>query len=281
MLTEAKIGETVVDLLYKAETTLPSDVVGALRAAERRESGVAKTQLKAILNNVVLAGERKTPICQDTGLPVFFVGVGSKSKADLSVIEKGIVRGVRLASKTIPLRPNVVHPITRKNTGDNTGVGVPIVEFMSLPGKDYIEISVLPKGAGSENMSALKMLNPSEGVNGIKKFILETVAYAGSNPCPPTIIGVGIGGTADKAMKLSKKALLRRIDERNKDKLFAKLENELLSDINRLDVGPMGLGGKTTSLGVNIEFAFCHTASLPVAVNIQCWADRRATARIK
>jgi fumarate hydratase subunit alpha len=188
---------------------------------------------------------------------------------------------VKVASKEIPLRPNIVHPISRKNSGDNTGAGVPVIEFEVLDGKDFIEISVLPKGAGSENMSALRMLNPSEGIVGIKKFVLDTVAAAGSNPCPPTIVGIGIGGTADRAMLLSKRALLRSLDSRNSDAAMAKLEKELLTDVNQLGIGPMGLGGKTTSLGVCVEYSFCHTASLPVAVNIQCWANRKAKARIR
>jgi fumarate hydratase subunit alpha len=282
MLTREKIRDSVVELLLEAETSLPKDVENALKKAYKAEySDIARTQLKAILDNVALAGKKKVPMCQDTGVPVFFVGLGSKAKVDIGLVTDAIIEGVKVASKEIPLRPNIVHPLTRKNTGDNTGLGVPVIEFEVLDGKDYLEITVLPKGAGSENMSALRMLNPSEGIVGIKKFVLDTVAAAGSNPCPPTIVGVGIGGTADRAMLLSKRALLRPLGSSNSDTVMAKLEKELLGDINRLGIGPMGLGGKTTSLGVNVEYCFCHTASLPVAVNIQCWANRKASVRIR
>lgn len=281
MLSKRKISGAVEELLFKAETDLPVDVEAALRRAYRVECGVAKKQLKAILDNVSLARKEGKPICQDTGLPVFFVGVGSRADVDLSVLEEGIIEGVRGASERIPLRPNVVHPLSRVNTGNNVGVGVPVIEFEVLRGKEYVELSVLPKGAGSENMSAFRMLNPSDGVSGLKEFVLETVAKAGGNPCPPVVVGVGVGGTMDRAALLSKKALLRRLGVSSRDKVFARLERELLSDINRLGVGVMGLGGRVSCLGVSIEYSFCHTASLPVAVNVQCWANRRASVRLK
>jgi fumarate hydratase subunit alpha len=254
MISKERIAETVSELLKRAVIMLPEDVESALEKAHKKESfGVAKTQLAAILDNAKYA-----------------------RKKDLPIIE-----GVRAATKGIPLRSNAVHPLTRKNSGDNTGRGVPVIEIEFLKGKDYIEITVLPKGAGSENMSRICMLKPSEGIAGIKKFILESVAAAGGNPCPPTIVGVGIGGTADRAVKLSKKALLRKISSRNNDEEMAQLEKELLVDINRLGIGPIGLGGDTSALAVHIEYAYCHTASLPVAVNLQCWANRRASARIR
>jgi len=236
--------------------------------------------LEAILENIGYAQKNKSPICQDTGIPVVYIGLGSKAPVDPGIIGDAVAAGVRRASQDIPLRSNTVHPLTRKNSGDNTGKGVPVIDVEVLNGCDYLEITVLPKGAGSENMSRLCMLNPSDGVSGITRFVLESVASAGGNPCPPVIVGLGIGGTADMAAKLSKKALLRRIPSGNADIGVARLEKELLESINKLGVGPMGLGGDTTALAVHAGYAFCHTASLPVAVNLQCWANRRASARI-
>ena len=282
MITKETLSETVSELLKRAVTKLPVDVESALEKALKTEKGkTAKTQLETILDNVAYARKKGVPLCQDTGISVFYVGIGSKAPVDIGIIEEAIVLGVRNATHDVPLRSNAVHPLTRKNSGDNTGAGVPVIEIEILKGKDYVEITVLPKGAGSENMTRLALLKPSEGIAGIKKFVIESVAAAGGNPCPPIIVGVGIGGTADKAAKLSKKALLRKISTKNKDADMSCLEKELLKEINQLGVGPMGLGGDTTALAVHIEYAFCHTASLPVAVNLQCWANRRASARIR
>jgi fumarate hydratase subunit alpha len=179
----------------------------------------------------------------------------------------------------VPLRPNEVHPITRENSGTNVGTGMPRIVYR--PTDDpWMEITVLPKGAGAENMSALAMLTPSQGLKGIKSFVLDTVVGAGGRPCPPTIVGVGIGGTADQAMEMAKEALLRPLDQGNEDPKLDELERELKEALNRTGVGPMGLGGRTTVLGVRARLAYCHTASLPVAVNLQCWTARRATVRV-
>ncbi len=283
MISKETISETVVELLRRAEVSLPEDVEKALeRAYKNEKEKIARIQLREILDNVRHARKNNIPMCQDTGIPIFYLKIGNKLRTDLDLIEESIVDGVKKATEEIPLRPNVVNPLTRENSGDNTGIGIPIIEIEILKGKSYLEITALPKGAGSENFSAIKMLNPSDGVNGIRRFVIETVASAGGNPCPPTIIGVGIGSSADGAMKLAKKALLRKIDSNNpnENKEIAKLERELLWEINKLGIGPMGLGGRTTSLAVNIQSAYCHTASLPVAINIQCWANRRASARI-
>ncbi len=280
MITKEAIRGTAAELIERAVIYLPEDVVKALLIALEKEEGIARTCLQAILDNIEYAKKNSKPLCQDTGLPVFYVKIGSRAKTDLGAIEEAIRQGVRDATGKVPLRPNAVHPLTRKNSGDNTGTGMPVVEFELLGGADYIEMTAFPKGAGSENMSALKMLTPSQGISGVKRFVLETVAAAGGNPCPPTIIGVGIGGTADESCRLSKKALLRPVGSRNSDKSVAALEKDLIDRINALGIGPMGLGGRTTSLAVHAEYAFCHTASLPVAVGIQCWANRRATARI-
>jgi len=277
MVTETDIQNATVELLRKTVVKLPADVEEAIRKAYAAETDeVPKMQLKAIVDNIDMAMKGNTPMCQDTGVTIFYVTVPKDCKVDIA---KGITDGVRKATKEVPLRPNAVHPVTRKNPGDNVGEKHPYINW-KLWDKDYIEITVMTKGAGSENMSQLAMLTPSQGLKGIKEFVLNAVLRAGSNPCPPTILGVGIGGSSDIAMKLAKEALLRPINQRHSDPEIAKLEKELFEAINTLGIGPMGLGGKTTCLGLNIEYAFCHTASLPVGLNVQCWAGRRGTVRI-
>jgi len=257
-----------VNVLRRAHTELPEDVVTAVRNAyEREESEIARRTLETILKNVEAAKKLRVPMCQDTGIPVFFVEIGRDLKLEFDLCE-AIREGVRRATLEIPLRPNAVHPITRENSGDNTGAHVPQINLELVDG-DELRIVAMPKGAGSENVSALKMMLPTE-VNKIKDFVVETVLRAGGKPCPPIFVGIGIGGTFDGAAKLAKKALLRNVLEMNK------FEFEILEAINNLGVGPMGLGGKTTALAVLCEIGHCHTASLPVAVNIQCWANRRA-----
>ncbi|MEE8403736.1 MAG: fumarate hydratase [Candidatus Hydrothermarchaeaceae archaeon] len=264
----------IVELIKKAVVDLPEEVEKALKDAYgREESEIAKLQLRNILENVGLARESQSPMCQDTGLPLFFVELGTVKKAE---VKKAIIDAVRDATTSVPLRPNVVDPLSRENTGDNTGYGMPQI-YWGVSGDGHTHVTYMPKGAGSENASAQKMLKPNESV---KDFVLDTVKKAGGSPCPPIIVGVGIGGAMDTSAALAKKALLRPIDSRNAHDEYAKLEDELLVEINRLGIGPMGLGGKTTALKVNIEHAACHTASLPVAVNIQCWAHRYAAMRL-
>jgi fumarate hydratase subunit alpha len=275
MRTTKLVEDVTINLLRMAVTSLPEDVLTALRLAEEEEtSEIARIQLRTILANVEMADRRTLPMCQDTGLPVFFV-----SGRCIPHLEEAVRRGVARATSEIPLRPNAVQPLTRANPGDNLGKGMPHIHFHPSD-EDFTEITVMPKGAGSENMSALSMLNPSQGAKGIKAFVLDTVVAAGGKPCPPTIVGVGIGGTADEAMLLAKKSLLRRLDVPNKDPDLRRLEEELKDALNSSGIGPMGLGGQTTVLGVLIEDAFTHTASLPVAICLQCWASRRASARI-
>lgn len=277
MISEETIQSTVVELLKRAVTKLPPDIEEALYNAYKKEtSEVAKMQFKAILDNINLAGETLTPMCQDTGVHIFYVTLGNVKTGD---IEKAIRNGVKEATEKVPLRPNAVHPLTRKNPGTNLGEKMPYINY-DVSDADYIEIHAMPKGAGSENMSKLAMLNPAQGINGIKEFALDTLLNAGSKPCPPVILGMGIGGSADISMKLAKKALLRPVTSRHPDAELAALEDELLQALNETGIGPMGLGGNTTVLGVNIEYAYCHTASHPVAINIQCWAARRASARM-
>ncbi len=270
------IEEAVIALLRRAVTTLPEDVLAALEASLLIERDpAAKRELSRIIENVREAGACTLPMCQDTGLPVFFANMGFIVPG----FEEAVARGVRRATEEIPLRKNVVHPLTRQNTGDNTGKGMPYI-YYSCGSSDRIELTVMPKGGGSENMSALAMLSPTGGLSAIKRFVLDTVVNAGGKPCPPVIVGVGIGGTSDECMALAKKALLRHVGSRNPDPAAARLEMELMYAINHTGIGPMGLGGDTTALAVHVEYAYCHTAGLPVAVNFQCYAARKATARI-
>ncbi len=267
--------EVVFNLLRLANTKLPMDIAWALEGAAGWESNeIAYSQLGAIMDNAKKAEFMGIPMCQDTGIPVFYV----RGRFDSS-IKKDIEKGIAKATKEIPLRPNTVDPISRQNSGDNLGKGMPIIHFEPTD-DNFTEITVLPKGAGSENMTRLAMLNPAAGMDGVKKFIIDSVLDAGGKPCPPTVIGIGIGGTSDVCISLAKEALLLPIDAANPDPVLDKLEQEIFQALNSSGLGPMGLGGSTTTLGVRALSACCHTASLPVAVNIGCWATRRATARI-
>jgi fumarate hydratase subunit alpha len=279
-LEMAKVVEDVAfNLIKQAVIYLPEDVKKALkRAYDEETSQSGKTQLKAILDNIELAEKYKAPICQDTGTIIFYIQAGAEVK-HLDKIEEALTRATRKATKEIPLRPNAVDPFTQKNSGDNTGRFIPYINWEIVPGNN-LELTVMTKGGGSENVCTTGMLVPGEGINGLKKFVIETVIKAGSQPCPPTILGVAMGGGADIAMKLAKKALLRPLDQPNPNPEIAKLEKELYEAANMTGIGPMGLGGKTTVLGVHVEYAFRHPASFPAAVAFNCWAARRATARI-
>ena len=274
------IDEVGFRLISLAVTELPKDVRAKItKAYQEEQNPIGKTQLKTILEDIDLADNMKLPMCQDTGIISFYVRVGSKFPG-INTIEESLTGALRRATTEIPLRPNVVHPISRKNSGDNTGLRVPHIEWELGKEDDSVEITVFPKGAGSENMCTFKMLKPGEGVSGIKKFIIDTVVEAGGQPCPPIIVGVGIGGTADVVMGLAKKSLLSPLDIENPDPEMASLERELLQLVNETGVGPQGLGGKNTALGVKVLYSYCHTASLPVACAIQCWAARKSSARI-
>ena len=277
------LGETVektaINLLRLAVTELPKDVKDALRKAQREETSEAgRTQLKAILDNVELAEKTRTPMCQDTGTVIFYIKAGAEVKR-LDEVENALRIATRKATVEVPLRPNAVDPLKQKNTGDNTGRNIPWVNWEIVPGSN-LEITVLPKGGGSENVCTIGMLVPGEGIKGLKKFVIDALMKAGSKPCPPNILGVAIGGGADIAMKLAKKALLRPIDQPHPDPEIAELERELMEAANSTGIGPMGLGGKFTVLGVNFDYAVRHPASYPAAVAFNCWAARRATARI-
>ncbi|MBI2412841.1 MAG: fumarate hydratase [Deltaproteobacteria bacterium] len=271
-----EITKTVRALCISAACDLEPDVVAAVKAAAgSEESPLGKEVLEQIINNFEIAGREHLPMCQDTGIAVFFVEIGREVQLESS-LEEAINEGVRQGYKDGYLRKSVCHPLKRTNTGDNT----PAIVHTTLVEGDKIKIKIAPKGAGSENMSRLKMLKPAEGVEGIKSFVIETVSVGGGNPCPPIVVGVGVGGSFDKSALLAKKALLRPVGTPNPDNEFDALEKELLNSINALGIGPMGFGGTTTALAVHIETYPCHIASLPVAVNIQCHADRHKEATI-
>jgi len=278
MITQKQIEDTILFLYKNSVIKLPNDVKNALNDAYFNETNkTARLNLKAILDNIEAAHKNNIPMCQDTGLPIIFVKLGNVKVENLY---KGIKNGVEKATTEVPLRPNVVDPLTRENTGTNTGKGVPIVDIELVEG-NYIELTVFPKGFGSENNNAMKMALPGEGVDGIKNFVMETILAAGGKPCPPTRIGVGIGGSSDYALKLAKKALLRDVNSKNPNKKLAKLEQELLELVNTTGIGPMGLGGNTTALDVKVELIDTHTAGLPIGICIQCWAARHASTIIE
>ena len=264
----------IIQLIKKAETELPTDVINALEKARGVEEGIAKTQIETILKNIDLAKKSGRPMCQDTGIQTFFVEIGMDFQ-HINKLKGLILDAVKIATMKIPLRPNTVDPFSGENHKDNTGDNIPYITWDFVGGSD-VYITALPKGGGSENMSKLGMLKPGVGIEGVKDFVVEEMIKAGGNPCPPTIVGVGIGGGADLAMKLGKKSLLRPVGDRHKDKTIAAIEEELIKRINDSGIGPMGLGGKTTVLDVHIEKAHRHPASLPVGITVQCWANRRA-----
>ena len=249
------------------------DILSAIKSSYEEESlPVAKDVLKQLIDNHEIASSEEIPICQDTGMAVLFVEYGDKVTVANGSFTDAVNEGVRRAYIDGYLRKSVVSdPVfDRINTKDNTPA---VIHTQIVPG-DKIKITAGGKGFGSENMSAVKMLTPSAGVEGVKKFILDTVAHAGPNPCPPMVIGVGIGGTFEKAAELAKRATMRRIDTSNPNKRYAELEKELLEEVNKMNIGPAGLGGKTTALGLNIETYPTHIAGMPVAVNICCHASR-------
>ncbi|NIO03173.1 MAG: fumarate hydratase [Proteobacteria bacterium] len=265
------VTECVKRLCMEANYDLEEDVLEAFdRAIAQEESPVAIDVLEQLKENARIAREERIPICQDTGYTVVFVELGQDVRVVGGDLNGAIQKGVRQGYGEGYLRKSVCHPFTRVNTGDNTPA---IIHLEMVPG-EAMRIFVAPKGGGSENMSRVHMLTPAVGVEGIKSYVVNRVREAGSNPCPPTIIGVGIGGTFEQAALIAKKALLRPVGSRNEDSELAELENDLLARINCLGIGPQGLGGRTTALAVHINLIPCHIASLPLAVNIQCHAHR-------
>ena len=271
------ITEKVRDLCMMANTDLGEDVLQAIdRAVEIEESPLGIEILKELKENARIAREENVPICQDTGFAVVFVELGQDVHLVGGNLNEAIDEGVRQGYRDGYLRKSICHPFTRANTGDNTPA---IIHTETVPG-DKVRITVAPKGGGSENMSRVTMLTPSDGIEGIKRFVVQRVKESGSNPCPPTIVGVGIGGTLEQAGLLAKKSLLRVLGTKNPDPALDQLESEILTEINRLGIGPQGLGGRTTSLAVHILMMPCHIASLPLAVNIQCHAQRHRETTI-
>lgn len=276
-VTAAAITETVARLCVEANTRLPADVEAALAAARETEDWPSACEgLDLLQQNLAVAAKRQLPICQDTGMACVFVRLGGGVRID-GDLTAAVNEGVRQGYEQGCLRKSIVaDPLRRVNTGDNT----PALLTLEWTAGETLEITVAPKGAGSENMSRLAMLKPADGEAGVRRFVLETVRTAGANPCPPVIVGVGIGGSFDKAALLAKKALLRPLDVPNPDPCYAALEAQLLDEVNTLGIGPQGFGGRTTALGLSIEAAPTHVASLPVAVNMSCHATRRASARL-
>ena len=269
-----EIRDHIAQICIEAAYSLSEDVLAAFdRAIEIETSPAGRETLDLLKENARIAREDHIPICQDTGVAVFFVEIGQDLRIKNGFIEDAINEGVRKGYSEGYLRKSVVDPLTRKNTGDNT----PAIIYTELVPGDKLKISFMPKGAGSENMSMIRMLMPTEGVAGIKQFVLESVRKAGANPCPPVVIGVGIGGDFEKAALLAKKGLLRPVGNPNPKLDLASLEEELLKMVNKTGIGPEGLGGKVTALAVHIESYPCHIASLPVAVNINCHAARHKT----
>lgn len=275
IINAAQITQAVAELCIRANRELPPDIERAMRLAEKNEPWpIGADTMSVLCRNIDAARENCLPICQDTGCACVFAELGQDVHIE-GDFEAAVNAGVSRGYTEGYLRKSMVQdPLRRGNTGDNTPAAITL---RLVPG-DSLKLTVAPKGFGSENMSRLAMLKPADGVEGVKHFVLETVKLAGPNPCPPIVLGVGIGGTFDKVAFLAKHALLRPIDEPNPDPFYAALEKELLEEVNALGIGPQGFGGKTTALGLNIETMPTHVAGLPVAVNVSCHVTRRASA---
>lgn len=272
------VRDKIAEMCVSANRVLPCDIVKSIECAKIGETNpLAKSVMSDISENISVSLETGLPICQDTGMAVVFLEIGQDVHLIGGDLYEAVNEGVRIGYNKGLLRKSVVaDPLRRVNTGDNT----PAVIHSSICGGDSLKITVAPKGFGSENMSAIKMLKPADGREGVVKFVLDTVKNASNNPCPPIVVGVGIGGDFEQCALLSKRALCRNIDKAHDDTFYAELEAELLKEINALGIGPQGFGGNTTALGVNIEVAPTHIAGLPVAVNIGCHVTRHATCII-
>lgn len=266
-----EITSALRQLCMDATTILGADVIAALeKSLAAEESTTGKEILSRILENARIAAKERIPLCQDTGMAVVFVEIGQEVVLNGGSLDEAIHEGVRQGYRDGYLRKSVLHPITRINTGDNTPA---VIHYEIVPG-DTLKITLAPKGFGSENMSRVMMFPPSAGIEGVKNFIIQRVEESGGNPCPPIVVGVGLGGTFEKAALLAKKALLRPLGSVNPDPILSELEAELLGKINDLGIGPMGLGGRTTALAVHVDSYPTHIASIPCAVNIQCHSCR-------
>jgi fumarate hydratase subunit alpha len=275
------VEKTCSDLYVKSLKEIPPDVVAAIeRAAACETTEVARRIFSHYLQSIALGRAKDMIVCQDTGIPIYWVEIGSQLRLDGARLTAAIVRGTERATREHSLRSSIVAPLSRENRQSSTGDGIPIIHFNFVPDSSVLDILFMPKGSGSENMSFLKMLVPADGVNGIKRFVIEQVVGAGAKPCPPTIVGVGIGGSSDLCMTLAKKATTRPVGSKNRDAQLAALEAELCAAINQTGIGPQGLGGATTALAVHIEAAWTHITCNPVAVNLQCWRAERRRARL-
>jgi fumarate hydratase subunit alpha len=281
-ISERLIEETVFQLMKKASIELPRDVQNALRAGHaREESPVAKGQLLAILDNCRIAHEKQIGLCQDTGVPMVYADMGLSCRLEGNP-QNAMTRAVARATKEVPLRQNVINPLTKENPGTNTGWQIPHVHWETVPGANYLDVMAVPKGFGSEMRAVQCWVLTSEDIGrATVKAVLDVVEDAMGEPCPPIIVGIGIGGFADSSMALAKKALFRTpIGTKNPDPVVAALETEIFEAVNAMELGPMGFGGKTYALGVHAELSGSHTAVVPVSVMFQCWACRYSKARI-
>jgi fumarate hydratase subunit alpha/L(+)-tartrate dehydratase alpha subunit len=274
------LAEVGAALYKKALTDLPPDVRSAIGRAREEESGSARRRLDVMVKAVDTSDRTGIIVCQDTGICVYFVRLGTEYAVNGARLVRSLREGVARATRRHDLRSSVVHPMTRVNRQDNTGRGIPEVHVDFVDGSDELEILLVPKGSGSENMSFMTMLSPADGISGVKRFILESVVKAGPRPCPPTIVGVGLGGTADLCMALAKRAILRPVGDPHPESDIAAVERELLGALNETGIGPQGLGGLTTAFAVHVEYAATHISMNPVAVNIQCWRGERARATV-
>jgi fumarate hydratase subunit alpha len=275
------VEEAAAYLYVWALKDIPQDLRDAISDAREKETTTTGQRvLDTIIRNVAIADEGKKLVCQDTGIAVYYCRVGEHFPLHPARIYEALYDGTARATEEHPLRSNTVHTLTRENTGRNVGYRVPIVHWDFVPDWDGLDVKCVPKGSGSENMSFLKMCVPAEGIAGIKRFVLDSIVGAGGKPCPPGIVGVGIGGSADYAMHLAKEAIARPVGTRNSDPEVAALEDELTDLLNETGIGPMGLGGDVTVLHCHVEHADTHMTLNPVAVNYQCWAARRASAHI-
>ncbi len=275
------VEDAAKETYIRALCDLPPDVRIALEKAYERETNpTAREVFNAIFKTIKIADENKTLICQDTGLPIYIVKIGSKFPWNGFKIKERLKIGAKRATQEFPFRGSSTHPLTRVNPQTSVGEGLPVVHYDFVGDSDCLDILMIPKGSGSENMSKMHMFYPAHGISALKKFVIDTVFETGANPCPPGIIGVGIGGTADLVMKLAKEAIVRPVGQRHHDPQIAAMEEELEEAINSMDRGPMGLGGKITTLGVHIETAYTHITQNPIAINTQCWPARRSRAKI-
>jgi tartrate/fumarate subfamily iron-sulfur-dependent hydro-lyase alpha chain len=275
------VENTCRELYIRSLKEIPPDVVAAIKKAAATETKeVAKRIFSHYIQSIELGQTKDMIVCQDTGIPIYWVDIGGDLRIDGARLTDAITRGTERATKEHPLRSSIVSPLKRENRQTSTGERIPIIHYDFVAGSDALDILFMPKGSGSENMSFMKMLLPADGINGIKRFVMENVVGAGAKPCPPTIVGIGIGGSSDLCMTLAKKATSRPLGTRNSDPQIAALEEELFDAINQTGIGPQGLGGNTTALAVHIESAWTHITCNPVAVNMQCWRAERRRAKI-